>query len=199
MDTVETQYCSECGKPYPSDDLLEHQGRRICLECKPAFAQRLRQGESTLAGRMEYAGFWIRFGARFIDGIILGVANLAMDALMRPAFGWGAPTAGFLAGGGLLVFAMNIAVGVLYEAGFLVRNGATPGKMILGLRVVTAEGGPIGWGRAIARYFGYWLDTVTLLIGYIMAAFDSEKRALHDHICGTRVVRNAALQVMLMR
>jgi uncharacterized RDD family membrane protein YckC len=199
MDALETQYCSECGKPYPSDDLLEHQGRRICLECKPAFAQRLRQGETAAAGQMEYAGFWIRGGARFIDGIILGVANLAMDALLRLAFGLGAPGAGFALGGGLLIFALNIAIAVLYEAGFLVRNGATPGKMILGLRVVTADGGPISWGRAIARYFAYWLDAITLLVGYIMAAFDSEKRALHDHVCGTRVVRNAAVQVMLTR
>jgi uncharacterized RDD family membrane protein YckC len=199
MDAVETQYCSECGKPHPSDDLLEHQGRRICLECKPAFAQRLRQGESSVAAHMEYAGFWIRGCARFIDGIIVGVANLAISLLLRMSFGLGASKAGFVAGGVVLVFAINTAFAVLYEAGFLVRNGATPGKMILGLRVVTADGGPISWGRAIARYFGYWLDTITLLIGYIMAAFDSEKRALHDHICGTRVVRNAAVQVMLTR
>jgi uncharacterized RDD family membrane protein YckC len=199
MDAVETQYCSECGKPYPSDDLLEHQGRRICLECKPAFAQRLRQGESPVAAHMEYAGFWIRGCARFIDGIIVGVANLAISLLLRMSFGLGAGKAGFVAGGVVLVFAINTAFAVLYEAGFLVRNGATPGKMILGLRVVTADGGPISWGRAIARYFGYWLDTITLLIGYIMAAFDSEKRALHDHICGTRVVRNVAVQVMLTR
>jgi len=150
MDAVETRYCSECGRPFPTDDLLEHQGRRICVECKPAFAQRLRQGESPVAAQMDYAGFWIRGGARLIDGIILGVADLAMGVLLRLAFGLGAK-AGFAAAAVPLVFAVNIGLAVLYEAGFLVRNGATPGKMILGLRVVTPDGGAISWGRGIAR------------------------------------------------
>ena len=41
--------------------------------------------------------------------------------------------------------------------------------------------------RAIGRHFSEWLSSI-LFIGYIMAAFDEEKRALHDRICGTRVV-----------
>ena len=80
---------------------------------------------------------------------------------------------------------------MLYETFYLVQYGATPGKMIFKLRVVTPDGGGISWGRAIGRHFAKYLSGITLMIGYIMAGFDSEKRALHDYIAGTRVIRTA--------
>jgi uncharacterized RDD family membrane protein YckC len=61
--------------------------------------------------------------------------------------------------------------------------------MALNLKVIRASDGQNpSVGMAIGRYFAYWLDAITLTIGYIIAAFDSEKRALHDYICGTRVI-----------
>ena len=55
--------------------------------------------------------------------------------------------------------------------------------------MIRVDGGRITAGLAIGRYFAKnWLNLFTLLIGYIIAAFDDEKRALHDRICDTRVV-----------
>jgi uncharacterized RDD family membrane protein YckC len=56
------------------------------------------------------------------------------------------------------------------------------------LEVVTADGGKVSYGRALGRYFSTWLSSLICAIGYIMAAFDGQKRALHDHICNTRVI-----------
>jgi uncharacterized RDD family membrane protein YckC len=61
--------------------------------------------------------------------------------------------------------------------------------MACGLKVVTPEGDKITYLRAFGRYFAKIVSSLTLLIGFIMAAFDDEKRALHDRICDTRVVR----------
>jgi uncharacterized RDD family membrane protein YckC len=55
--------------------------------------------------------------------------------------------------------------------------------------VITADGEPITYWRAFGRYFGKLLSGIILGIGYLMAAFDEEKRALHDRICHTRVVK----------
>ena len=199
MEPVEPQFCTECGKRSTSDDLFQYEDRRMCLSCKPAFEQRLRQGGATLP-RQEYAGFWIRFVARVIDSLIIGVAELAVTALVGLAIKSRGPAISRHIGiAALIPLAFTIGLAVLYETGFLVRSGATPGKMLLNLKVITANGGPISWGRALARYLCYWLDSLTLLIGYIIAAFDSEKRALHDHICGTRVIRNPAVQAILSR
>jgi uncharacterized RDD family membrane protein YckC len=60
--------------------------------------------------------------------------------------------------------------------------------MAVGLKIVTAEGTPITMMRAFGRAWAEQLSGLVCNIGYILAAFDSEKRALHDHICSTRVV-----------
>ena len=74
-------------------------------------------------------------------------------------------------------------------SGFIGRYGATLGKMALGLRVVTSEGAPVTYARALGRYFAKLLSAFLCGIGYLLAAFDEQKRALHDRICDTRVVR----------
>jgi uncharacterized RDD family membrane protein YckC len=55
--------------------------------------------------------------------------------------------------------------------------------------VVTPDGDRIGYIKAFVRYVGKVVSWIILGIGFIMAAFDGEKRALHDRMCETRVVR----------
>ena len=61
--------------------------------------------------------------------------------------------------------------------------------MACGLRVIVSDGSKVSYWRAFGRYWAKILSGLILAIGYIMAGFDSEKRALHDHICNTRVIR----------
>ncbi len=148
-----------------------------------------------------YGGFWIRFLARIIDGIIVGVASaiiripLALIGIGGVA-GLGSSDDPAAALAALpLIFAMvgigfviQLALGIIYEVYFLTTRGATLGKIALGLKVVRVDGGPITTGLALGRYFASWLSGMILMIGYIMAGFDEEKRALHDRICETRVI-----------
>jgi uncharacterized RDD family membrane protein YckC len=89
----------------------------------------------------------------------------------------------------LFFFVAFPAVSIFYDVYFTRRGGSTPGKMLLGLKIVTALGGSIGTGRAIGRFFARGLSSLIFYIGDIMAGFDSQKRALHDRICDTRVIR----------
>jgi uncharacterized RDD family membrane protein YckC len=68
------------------------------------------------------------------------------------------------------------------------KYGATLGKMACKIKVVTPDGGRVTYLRAFGRYFAKLLSAMICFIGYIMAGFDDEKRALHDRICDTRVV-----------
>ncbi len=61
--------------------------------------------------------------------------------------------------------------------------------MALGLKVITADGDKVSYLKAFGRYFAEIVSGIILCIGYIMAAFDDEKRTLHDRICNTRVVK----------
>ena len=87
------------------------------------------------------------------------------------------------------VYLVDMAIGATYEGVFVSRFGATPGKMALELKVVRPDGGPVSLGRAVGRYFAKMVSAIVLMIGYIMVGFDSEKRALHDMLCDTRVVK----------
>jgi len=144
---------------------------------------------------VHYGGFWIRFVARLIDGVILALANSVIRLPLFLALGlnrsmvltqMAAP--GFISAI-ILTITISTVIGVAYEAYFVSTRGATLGKMALGLKIVRPDGGGISPGLAAGRYFAQILSGMVLAIGYIMAGFDSQKRALHDRICDTRVIR----------
>jgi uncharacterized RDD family membrane protein YckC len=182
--------CSECGRSFSVNEMVAFEGRQICAECKPRFVQRVREGALT-PSTMQYGGFWIRFLARLADGLLLTVVN---SLITLPFTGLLAlePTdeasAAFI-GGFCLLMLLQLGVSIGYEVGFVGSKGATPGKMLLGLKIVMADGGKVSYARALGRQLSTFVSSIVLMIGYIMAAFDDEKRALHDHMCNTRVIR----------
>ena len=63
-------------------------------------------------------------------------------------------------------------------------------KMLMKVKVVMPDGGRVSYSRALGRHFAKILSGIILYIGYLMAFWDDEKRALHDRICSTRVIVN---------
>lgn len=186
-----TRFCSECGRPFPQGELIPFGSSFVCAACKEVFAHKLREGVNTGAA-YRYGGFWIRFVAVLIDGAILLTASVLLNAIGGLVFfrGHVATPAGagmYLAFQGV-VFLLNLVIGVSYSVYFLTRHSATPGKLALRLKVIPAQGGPISVSLAIGRFFANYISGLTLGIGYIMAGFDLQKRALHDRICETRVI-----------
>jgi uncharacterized RDD family membrane protein YckC len=192
----DNSYCSECGRPFPGNQLVAIGNANVCAQCKPIFLQRMREGGQAIGAR-RYAGFWIRFVAVIIDAVILTVAELIIDIPLALVVGAG--SAGVVTGGSIsslpailaaqgVLTLINLALGVAYEVYFISSRGATLGKMALGLKVIRADGGPVSVGVAFGRYFAKILSGLILGIGYIIAGFDDEKRALHDRICETRVI-----------
>ncbi len=181
--------CSECGKVFPPDQVIRHGTAYVCANCKPIFVQKLREG-AVLPGTMRYASVWTRFAAIFVDGIILWIVNLGFGI----AAGVGVSRAIGLERGDfgireLVLLAVQMAVGFGYEGVMIGKYGATLGKMAVRVRVVTSDGERLTYGRSFGRYFSKILSSIICGIGFIMAAFDGEKRTLHDRICNTRVVR----------
>lgn len=184
-------YCTECGSQFDSDDLVRFGSSVVCVSCKPRFLQKLREGALPASG-VEYAGFWRRLLAIVIDGIVLSIFTLPINIFLgqkmliqRPGQ---PPSLAFSYIG--LSYLLSVAVNCVYFTYFTSQKGATPGKMLLGLKVVTANGDPLTVGRSAGRFFAYLLSAFIFGIGYLMAAFDSQKRALHDYICSTRVIKN---------
>lgn len=187
-------YCAECGRVFPTSELVAIGAVTICASCKPLHLQRLREGGRAL-GAVRYAGFWVRVVAKLIDGFALSIVGwifqIPLLFLLPMNFKPGQdPTAMLPRTFAILGIAtlLNLVLQLTYEVYFLSTRGATPGKMAFGLKVVRADGSGISKGLATGRFFAQWVSSITLMIGYIMAGMDDEKRALHDRICDTRVI-----------
>ncbi len=180
--------CVECKRSFPVDEVIRYQDSWICAACKPIFFQKVKEG-AKLPGTILYGGFWIRVVAKIIDGLIQGVFGMLLVLAFLPFLsfeGGASDTTSFLLWGG--VQGGSLLFALAYTVFFLGKYGATPGKMAVGLKVVTSEGDPIDYKRSAARYFAEILSGLICYIGYIMVAFDDERRALHDRLCDTRVV-----------
>jgi uncharacterized RDD family membrane protein YckC len=131
----------------------------------------------------EYAGFWIRFAADFIDKIILFIPQLALNPLIM------VESIAEMGERLALYFLVSIALNWLYSAGMeSTSNQATLGKMVVGLKVTNMEGEPISFLNATGRHFAKKISTITFTIGFIMAAFTAKKQALHDLLAKTLVI-----------
>ncbi len=176
--------CSQCNNSFPIDETIQYGGQRICASCKSAFFQKVKEGKN-VSTTMTYGGFWIRFGAKFLDGIVTGLCYMVVAFAVGFMVQSDAENPGPL----FFLFFVQMAIPAVYTTFFLGKFQATPGKMAAGLIVVSPDGGRISYGRAFGRHLGEFLSSIILGIGYLMAAFDDEKRTLHDRICSTRVIK----------
>jgi uncharacterized RDD family membrane protein YckC len=135
-------------------------------------------------GLPEYAGFWIRGWALMIDAVIVGAFALLIPIWLKSASD---ESAAPLALGPIL---QTLLVWIYMPALWFSPMQATAGQRICRLRVVDAmDGGRITFMRGLLRVLGMILSGLILGIGFLMAAFTERKRALHDIIAATCVVK----------
>ncbi len=161
--------------------------------------------ESRAQAALKYAGFWVRLVATLIDSILLAAIVAAiLIPLVISRFGEqfeqlaGSTDRQAMEGVGLQIIGfLNGPVGVLVQwvlpavlvIVFWKWRSATPGKMVLGLKIVDARtGGKPGTGQLIGRYFAYLASMIPLCLGFLWIAFDERKQAWHDKLAGTLVV-----------
>jgi uncharacterized RDD family membrane protein YckC len=158
----------------------------------PTAGAQVTPGFSSMPTIPPYAGFWLRFVANLLDGLIIGVAISPVTIIYfiysfmsrNSTDFW--PNFFFSA----LINIFTAIVSWLYYA-FMESSSkqGTLGKMALGLKVTDLTGNRISFGRATGRYFGKILSQIILDIGFLMIAFTEKKQGLHDIIAGTLVVK----------
>jgi uncharacterized RDD family membrane protein YckC len=144
----------------------------------------------TEAGVLELATVGRRFGAQWVDGLLVGLVFLPFYIFLFLGAGASAAPPDLGLGLTALLTIAGAAVVFLYEGLMLSSRGQTLGKMAVGIKVVTPEGQDIGagqaWSRALVRqvFFSYFA-----LINILPIVFTKQKTAIHDLAAKTRVVR----------
>lgn len=184
-------YCVRCGQQVSDSD-------RFCTRCGapmepapawPATVQTLR-----------YAGFWRRVIAALIDVVLVGLLWFVISGLYdfatsrileNTAFtpdGVALGRALWLISGGRWLVAVLVAL-LYFALPEATRRGASPGKLVMRLRVARADGETTGIGRSVLRTALKPLSAAPLMLGFLIAAWNRRKQALHDLLSGTVVLR----------
>lgn len=143
---------------------------------------------------LEYVGFWARVLASLVDTVLLLIVSAPLLWLLagrEAASAAGLPSLAELSGAGsladILVNYLLPAVAVIL---FWIYKSATPGKMMLGARVVDADtGAPLTPGQAALRYLGYFVSIIPFFLGLVWVGIDARKQGWHDKLARTVVVR----------
>ncbi len=107
-----------------------------------------------------------------LDGLLVGGVVMLMAKTLEPNF----------------AFLLTLGLFSSYHIGFAALFGATPGKMLLNLRIVAEEGNKINTLRAVSRFCIQVIHFPFLGLGYLLILFSPKKRALHNMICRTHVI-----------
>jgi uncharacterized RDD family membrane protein YckC len=200
LNTVGAQFCSQCGAPTnpaagaaPMPGATNPPPPANPYPPVAAYPGAMPYPAAAPLGGVRYGGFWIRFVAVIIDGIIVQVVVMPLSFVVGGVTGaagvmGGIPRAGLPLLGGLLGAVIGVFGGWLYEA--LMESSsrqATVGKMIFGMKVTDLSGNRISFGRATGRHFGKWISAMILCIGFIMVGLTERKQGLHDMLAGTLV------------
>ena len=162
-----------------------------------------------VTGGRQYGGFWLRLLARLIDALVLMIPSVTVMILVVGTSFFTSIMGGdfsVLTGGTpmfIVAGLINACMYAAYEAFLTSTYGGTLGKMALGLRVILPDGGMLNLQQALIRHLIYagggiigalvpmagFLNVLWILVDNVSAAFDPQKRALHDRIANTFVVK----------
>ena len=197
-------YCEQCGKriaetakfcPYCgnavgiADSVQSQQSVKQEISTPPSLETKQESTPASPETRQEpkYVGFWARFAANFLDGILISI-------IVSPGSIWLAYETNKCVGSGDWGGALALYSGlyILSQVILLVlwsKKQASIGKMAISVKIVDAKTGKAPTKKQlIGRYFAYILSCLPLGIGFLWIAFDSKKQGWHDKLAGTAVV-----------
>ena len=137
----------------------------------------------------EYAGFITRLIAWLIDRAIIVVVFWLIAFIgdfVVGSFSWERESYQIIMN--VVVVIVDIIIYLLYYVGGWMVTGQTPGKSIMGLRVIRTDGKRLKLRNALVRLVGYWISTLLFFMGYWWVLFDKSRQGWHDHLARTYVV-----------
>lgn len=176
-------------KPAKEASMVEAMHEGAIEELAPE-APAIDASEEPEEEELQYRGAWIRLAALLVDGIIIAIINVIGSQI----FGTESALASWLIP----------IICAIYFIGSWTWRGQSLGKLVIGAKIVRIDGSPIGVGRAVLRYLGYFVYLliarfipgpdytflIVIAVGLFIVAFNRRKRGLHDLIAGTVVINS---------
>jgi uncharacterized RDD family membrane protein YckC len=142
------------------------------------------------------AGFFSRLEAFVIDLVILSIVQLVGSAFVHSIIEFfriaklatylrnllEIPTYNLITGA-----VITTLFGIAYFIFFWTLVGFTPGKALLGLKIMRRNGAKISFGRSLVRFFAYWISAIPLFLGFLWILWDPKRQSWHDKIVDTQV------------
>lgn len=202
------RFCTRCGapmEPAPTPQVAQPAPHAApapapAPQPAPAAVPQTAPAWPATVQALRYAGFWRRFIAALIDGVLVGLLWFVMSGLYdfattrvleNTAFspdGVALGRALWLISGGRWLMAVLVAL-LCFALPEATRRGASPGKLVMRLRVARADGETTGIGRSVLRTVLKPLSAAPLMLGFLIAGWSSRKQALHDLLSGSVVLR----------
>ena len=134
----------------------------------------------------KYAGFWIRFVAMMVDGIIIIIPGMITQSIIGVLLIIIKTNTLF---SNVIMFISSLVIPWIYFILMTHFKGATLGKMLVGITVKSEDSQKLSLNNVIIREtIGKFISSIILCIGYIMAAFTPKKQGLHDMMAHSIVV-----------
>ncbi|WP_407448350.1 RDD family protein [Fibrobacter sp.] len=191
------KFCPYCGNAVGIADSVQSQ-QSVKREISTPPSLETKQGaipasletrqESTPASQeakqeQKYVGFWARFAANFLDGILISILLSPSIFLAATSIRPEGLIVAIAAFWGLDILAVVILLVLWYK------KQASIGKMAISAKIVDARTGKAPTkNQLIGRYFAYLLSFLPLGLGFLWIAFDSKKQGWHDKLAGTAVI-----------
>lgn len=185
--TQGTVTCRRCRRPFCRNCVVFLKGGPLCATCKVEAVRDAQSGVVT--GGLELATISRRFGAHFLDNVLLqctaGVGGILLG--LAVAGGGGNERDAEMAGNVASLISLGLLV--VYDATLTQMRGQTLGKMAAKVKVVSADGGDVTPGQAWSRAASKVVLGLCFGLTFFFAFFNPERMTLHDRIAKTRVVR----------
>ncbi|MCL2281993.1 MAG: RDD family protein [Fibromonadales bacterium] len=140
---------------------------------------------SLAADKANYASFWMRLCALALDYVVIQLIFILLTPF-HAHLGIVAPQATQTLAELMPTTIFMLSIIFCYNSIFVKNYSGTLGKMALGIVVVRHDGKPMTWSCAFLRSF---LSIFFFGVSHLLAIFDMEKRALHDVVANTRVLK----------
>jgi len=149
-------------------------------------------GSAPYSRTFRYVGFWARFGAWFIDVVILNLGGLVWGSILGLIVGVlmaGQPKDEIMMTARALAIILGLLIAWLYFS--LMESSkyqATLGKQVIGAIVVSTDGGRLSFGQAAGRWFGKIVSGFAFGLGFIWIGISKTKQGFHDTLAHTYVI-----------